>query len=377
VSGGPWKRSLRKFVFDVLPEAYAEATGNGALPASARTLFYKVRPLLQRQTDRELKYSYFTQNLLPAYQREVESLPLAYYDPRGELHEPHDRRRVIQLGTREVAEYRLPKWTFNKILYVEKQGLWPVIHASRLAERYDMAVALGQGYPVEAVRALFDHAHSYGDYRIFALHDADTYGYNIARVLAEETKRMPDHDIDVTDLGLTVADAKDAGLQVEYFIRQNALPTDLHLTDEELDWFTGEQISAKKWRCKRVELNAFTSPDLIAYIEAKLDAADATDKIVPPDDVLRRDAHAAARGLVREWAMAWLEERFDHDSLADALVDEYAAQFVTDPAGWVADGHARDRATWWRDAVSRGIDRGIAEREDDLATRLTELLDAL
>ena len=81
----------------MLPEAKAAA----GLVVAVRTLFYKVRPLVQKRTDKELEYKYFSQTLLPEYQREHEVLDGLYYEARGELHHPHDGT-VTQLGTREV-----------------------------------------------------------------------------------------------------------------------------------------------------------------------------------------------------------------------------------------------------------------------------------
>lgn len=52
-------RTLRDAVFEVLPEAMRLATGDGRYPVSARTLYYQVRPLVQRLTGRELDYNYF------------------------------------------------------------------------------------------------------------------------------------------------------------------------------------------------------------------------------------------------------------------------------------------------------------------------------
>lgn len=365
--------SIRAVVFAVLPEAWAAGTGNGALPISTRTLFYKVRPLFQQRCDRELKYSYFAYTLLPAYQRAREPLRGLYYDPRGELHEPHTST-VVQLGTREVASYQLPAWTFDKVLYVEKKGLWPVLQAARLAERYDLAVVVGEGYPVEAIRGLFARAQSNGGYRIFALHDADPYGYNIARVLAEETTRMPGYQVEVADLGLTVADAIRLRLPAEAFTRTSALPTGLDLAPVELEWFEGEQTGPRAWACQRVELNAFSSPDLIAYIETKLGEASATGKIVPPDDVLVYEARYRARVALRGWAEWWLSERFGIDRLADRIVNAFADQIVTDPAAWVTEAHEANRATWWKQAIEHAVQTRVDQREEALVSALERML---
>jgi len=94
--------------FAVMEEAYTKTTGNGQYHAPARNLYYVVREMIQQYTDKELTYEWFTNpEYLPAYRREVNPLPLIYYDPRGELHEPHTGI-TVPLGTREIEGYSLP-----------------------------------------------------------------------------------------------------------------------------------------------------------------------------------------------------------------------------------------------------------------------------
>ena len=141
--------TLKDAVFEVMEEAKAVA---GHVVA-ARTLYYKVRPLIQEFTDKELKYEYFSQTLLPEYERTVAPLPGLYYEARGALHHPHDDQ-VIPLGTREVEAYIPPSWQFDKVLYIEKEGLEAQLAPYRLGERYDMAIIYGKGEPVTACRTL-------------------------------------------------------------------------------------------------------------------------------------------------------------------------------------------------------------------------------
>src|SRR5579871_3727162 len=123
--------TLKEAVFYVLPEAWQAAAGTLGI-ASARTLYYQVRPRIQPYTSKDLDFNYFSQDLLTQYRElhgEIEGL---YYEPRGILYEPHSGAEV-PLGTREVDAYTFPKWTYNKILYIEKKGLWPVLKAAKLA----------------------------------------------------------------------------------------------------------------------------------------------------------------------------------------------------------------------------------------------------
>lgn len=260
------KVSQNDVVFSVLPQAIRNAGAH----FSARDLYYATRPLAYDHADWEvgnrLEYPYFSQTLLTEYQELRGPIAGLWRDPRGNLHEPHTGRSIA-LGTREVADYSFPEYTFNKILYVEKEGEWPKLQAARLAERYDMAVASAKGYPVEAVRELFKQAER-GDCQLFVFHDADIDGYEIARVLREATRRMPNHSVEVLDIGLTVEDALEMGLDSEPFSRKKGVPYTLRrrLSEDAEEYFVHRQ--------ERFELNAIL-PDTrrIEYIERKLEGS--------------------------------------------------------------------------------------------------------
>lgn len=49
-----------------------------------------------------------------------------YRDSRGTLYHPHTGD-IIPLGTLDVERYKRPKWTFNKILYSEKEGFFEIL----------------------------------------------------------------------------------------------------------------------------------------------------------------------------------------------------------------------------------------------------------
>jgi hypothetical protein len=310
----------------VIPEAVRQVRAGTDLPFSSHTLFYKIRPLALKllPPGTTLKAQYVEQTLIPAYEREHGPITGMYREPRGELHEPHDpeRLRTVRLGTREVAAYVPPAWTYDKILVVEKAGLWPVLEAARIADRYDMAVVTSEGFAAEAPRDLLAELRSQ-DMTIFVLHDADHCGYNIARTLGEETERMPGHHIDVIDLGLTVEAAIGLGMDPEPYTRESALPARLipHLTDAAREWFTGTVTERdndgkpKKWRCKRVELNAFTSPGLIAYIEDNLARHGADRKVIPPRLVLRNELQQARDAEIARQVEAIIADLADNGSI--------------------------------------------------------------
>ncbi|MEY9938591.1 ATP-binding protein [Streptacidiphilus sp. MAP5-3] len=320
----------KEAVFRVLPEAIRQVRGGASLSFSSHTLYYKIRPLALKliKPGSTLDASYVEQTLIPAWEREHGPIAGLYREPRGTLHHPHDTdgERDLRLGTLAVAQYVPPRWNYNKILVIEKTGLWPPIRQARIAERYDMAVVLTEGYGTAACRDLLAKLPA-GQVQIFVLHDADPDGYNIARTLGEETVRMPDHHVEIIDLGLHVEHAQALRLETEPFIRHSALPAGLEgqLSPTALTWFTGEPIStnhrgqAKRWQGKRVELNAFSSPELITYIKEQLAHHGATGKVIPPDHILRDTAAASIRAHARRIVDEAITEVIRPDDITQSL----------------------------------------------------------
>ncbi|MFI5529241.1 ATP-binding protein [Kitasatospora sp. NPDC051853] len=350
-------------VFAVMREAIAQARGADGLSFSSHTLFYKIRPLALKllPAGSKLKAPYVEQTLIPEWERANGPILGLYREPRGTLHHPHDPdgTKDVHLGTREVERYRPPQWSYNKILVIEKTGLWLPVRESGIADRYDMAIITNEGYSTEACRALLAKMPP-GDVQIFVLHDADPAGYNIARTLGEETARMPDHRVEVIDLGLSVDDAIAKGLEAEPDTRQAALPARIlpHLTDTARTWFTGTACDwnrkggPRKWRYQRVELNAFSSPELIAYIEEGLARHHATGKVIPPDSWLS----ATAEGSLRHRAATAVGEAIDAMFPKDRLIDEILAGLDTDQitaisSTDIAQFHTHRPALSWADAV--------------------------
>lgn len=315
--------TVKEAVFHVLPEAIRKGTGSGKYPISARNLYYQVRPLIREIVDSDLRYNYFSQELLISYQEENGAIEKLYYDPRGILYEPHSGR-MVSLGTREVERYEFPKWEFNKLLYIEKKGLWPILKESRIAERYDLAVLTGEGYASTAARELFRNADRGGKYQIFVLHDADPDGYNIARTLRESTRRMPGYSVDVIDLGLHIGEALEMGLETEEFTRKKALPAGLELNEIERQYFGGRQVGYKRkeWISTRVELNAIAPPDLVEFIERKLKDAGATGKVVPPDEIIIKQAENFRKEAIKDYAKEAIEKLLDVPKLLSKVVSE-------------------------------------------------------
>ncbi|KUK32064.1 MAG: ATP-binding region ATPase domain protein [Thermoanaerobacterales bacterium 50_218] len=361
------ERTLKDAVFHVLPEALEKATGGSKYPVSARTLFYQVRPLIQAYTSKELDYNYFSQQLLVEYQELFGPLQLLYYDPRGYLYEPHTGR-TLALGTREVESYDFPEWTFDKILYVEKKGIWPVLQAANLTERYDMAVVAAEGYATQAARVLFHRAERDREYRLFVLHDADPYGYNIARTLREETRRMKGYRVDVVDIGLKLEEAVEMGLQSEEYTRQQDIPHGVKesLTELEQEWFVGCQVGKRAWICRRVELNAMSAPQLVSFIESKLAEHGATAKILPPEGVVVTQARELYCTLAGRLAEQRILEMLDVPGLVRRVLEQVGAADFTGLRERLARMLASNPPESWRDLVEAEVEKAALETVEEV-----------
>jgi hypothetical protein len=344
---------IKDIVFEVLGRAIANAGTN----FSRRDLFYAARPLCYDHSEWEggkvLDYIYFSQTLLTEYQEENGSIAGLWTDARGHLHEPHTGKS-IGLGTIEVANYEFPEYTFDKILYVEKEGELPKLQAAKLGERYDMAICSGKGQPTEAVRTLFDRAEA-GDYQLFVFHDADLDGYDIARVMAEATKRMPDYFVDVIDIGLTVEDALEMGLSPEPFSRQRNISRDLRmrLSGVAREYLYQRPAYGKGIKGHRFELNAIL-PDTsrIEYIERKLEENGVRGKVIPPEAALKERREKMYREKVEGWVDDIIAEMLDADKLKNKMVEEFEERFKLQGArAWIETGFKRDDTLSWRDAL--------------------------
>jgi hypothetical protein len=360
------KISQKEIVFEILPRAIANAGTN----FSRRDLYYAARPLCydhsEWETGKTLEYSYFSQQLLTEYQEENGLIAGMWTDPRGHLHEPHTGKSVA-LGTREVASYEFPEYTFDKILYVEKEGELSKLKAAKLAERYDMAICSGKGQPTEAVRTLFEHAEG-KDFQLFVFHDADLDGYNIAHVMAEETRRMPDYSVDVVDIGLTIEDAVEMGLAPEPFRRK-----------KNISWELRSRLSpmAREYLCQRdgyrgihgqrFELNAIL-PDTrrIEYIERKLKENGVRDKVIPPEDALAERREKMYREKIDGWVGEIIDEVLDTDELKRKMAEEFQGRFKLEGAErWIKAGFKRDDTQSWRRALNATLDAAYRAKHRD------------
>jgi hypothetical protein len=301
---GSNRESLKDIVFCHIEEAYDAVSDHGKLPAHARQLMYDVRRRIQDETDEQLNDSYFTQNLLPAYVRENPEADRwdIVFDARGHFHEPHTGQSAA-LGTLDVRRYLRgkpngntefdpddlfpthgPKNRFGAILFIEKEGFMPLFEAVKLAERFDLAIMSTKGLSNVAARQLVDRLCGENKVPLFVLRDFDKAGFSIAGTLSRDTDRYSfTHSVQVVDLGLLLEDVKEWNLGSESFhIKADTYSMKRNLrrngaTEDEIEFIAVNR--------RRVELNAFRSADLIAFIESKL-SKHGIKKVIPNAETL-------------------------------------------------------------------------------------------
>jgi hypothetical protein len=341
------RMTIADAAYAVMTDAYLAAAANPGgdrLPVKARQIMYQARPDILELTGRsEFRDNYFTQTLLPAYVQDYPEETATWdviYDARGHLNEPHTGRSV-PLGTLEVRQYlgdrpsrrkhpqlasnglyetRGPEHRFRNILFVEKEGFDELFAAVRLAERFDIAIMSTKGMSVVAARALLDRLAPLVDH-IFVLHDCDISGFSIFGTLGTNSDRYTfanDLADKLIDIGLRLEDARAMGLAAEPVKvekdRDKVRETlERHgATAEEIEFLAPEDEDAT---CRRVELNAMTSRQLVDFVEAAF-LRHGVAKVVPEPAV------------IREHALHLIESRLSEKLLArhaDAIAAEAAA----------------------------------------------------
>jgi hypothetical protein len=317
----------------LMREAYMKASGNGMLPAKARQIMYCARPALQKAAGgQKLDDLYFTKTLLPKFLTENPELTANWdivFDARGHFEEPHTGFN-FGLGTVEVREYlaslhdpklvaaflksakvdfRGPSGSFGGLLFIEKDGFNKVLAAARIPERYDIAVMSTKGTSVTAARKLADIICADYDIPLLIARDFDKTGFSISGTLQRDTWRYTFQNvIEVKELGLSLDDVEEIGLESEYQHHvkskdKQAMMDNMHengASEAEIEFMFRDFDKIQSMQCtRRVELNAMTSPQFVAFIERKL-KREKIKKIIPDKKELDDAYRGFARGYEAE-----------------------------------------------------------------------------
>ncbi len=287
-------QSQKQIILDALPAAIAKASGDGEYRFSIRQLFYAVRPYLLTALEQEPSYDWFAQVITDHEAETGADIPGIYRDSRGTLYHPHTHTE-IPLGTLAVEKYRRPSWTFNKVLYCEKEGFFPILRAAQWPERHDCALLTSKGFASRAARDVLDLLGKTDEpLTFFCIHDADGPGTMIYEALQEGTRARPGRQVKIINLGLEVEEALEMKLQIEPVERKGNRNVTVagYVAQKAREWLQEH----------RVELNAMPTPDFIAWLERKI-AKHSAGKVLPPpavtEDTLRRELLAWLRRRIR------------------------------------------------------------------------------
>jgi hypothetical protein len=303
----PTSWSIKDAAYRVMEAAYMKASAGGTLPANARQVMYAARPEILRLTGKtKLDDAYFTQRLLPNYVNEHAAETTDWdvvFDSRGSFMEPHTGVE-FGLGTIEVRQYlgeraafgpavavrthilyptHGPEHRFNTVLFVEKEGFFPLLQAAAIAERFDIAITSTKGMTVTAARLLFDRVVERGVKRVLVLHDFDVSGFSIFGTLGTTNRRYTfANKVPMVDLGLRLADVREMGLQAE----PHESKGDWEARSETLRRHGASWDEIEFLQRERVELNMMTSDVFVAFPERKL-REHGVGKIMPDRKVLQ------------------------------------------------------------------------------------------
>jgi hypothetical protein len=356
------KQTQKDVVLDNLDAAIADASGGGEFRFTVRQVFYVLRPIVMSEMEAELKIGNFT-TIITDYESEHGEIPGMYREPRGSIYHPH-RGETITLGTLMVEDYERPEWTFSAALYIEKEGFGEALKEARWAERHDCMLMSSKGFSSRAARDLVDKLAEHDEpVVIFCVHDADAAGTLIHQTFQEATKARGARKIRIVNLGLEPWEAVAMGLEAEDVAAgDRRKPVADYVLDREDVAPNGEPWD--EWlQTHRIELNALTTPQFIAWLDRKLAGY---SKLVPPADVLA----AELEERIEEKLRANITERILREARIDAQVAEAIAAIEKPTPAALAEGIRElfesepDRE--WRDHIEAIVK---LKTEDDLLTR--------
>jgi hypothetical protein len=336
--GRPLSISLREAAWDVMEDAYTAASAGGTLPANPRQIMYAARPEVLRISEKtNLDSQYFCQTLLPDYIRENPETCASWdiaWDDRGHFTEPHTKMS-FGIGTLNVRDYTGaysaavlqeagfgpakiatsgPASRYDAMLYIEKEGFTAILERARIAEKFDIAIMSCKGMSVTAARMLIDQTCARYHIPLLILHDFDVSGFSIAQTLCNDTRRFSfSSEFKTIDLGLRLADVEQLGLESEpvSFGKTDPYKIDIRL---HRNGATAEE-KAFLMEGQRVELNAMTSDQFVAFVERKLTEAGIA-KVVPPADQLAKAFSLFVRSRRIEAIVDEAIEELDDEEIA-------------------------------------------------------------
>lgn len=292
-----------------LVDAVEKVSGGGQHRFSQRQLYYAIRPFVMHETGSEVTYGHF-EKIITDYERDIAPVDGMYRDSRGILYHPHVREE-LPVGTLSIERYKRPPWTFSRVLYCEKEGLFQVLIDSKWPERHDCALLTSKGFASRAARDLLDLL---GDdesepVTFYCIHDADGPGTMIYEALQDGTAARPGRLAHIVNLGLEPDDATAMGLEVEAFERKGSVAVAQYVGPMWRQWL----------QTQRVELNAMSTPQFLEWLTERFEQFE-KGKLVPPPGVMQQ--------TLRDDLTVRMREQVVERLLEDAKAEEKVAKAI-------------------------------------------------
>jgi hypothetical protein len=310
------RTSQKDIVLDNLNHAIATVSGDGGFRFNQRQILYVIRKIVRDEIGKTLTTANFD-NIITDHENEHGEIPLMYREPRGSIYHPH-RGETITLGTLTVENYERPVWTYNKILYIEKEGWLEALKAVRWPERHDCTLMSSKGFTTRAARDLVDKLAEHDEpVDVFCVHDADGYGTTIYQTFQEATKARGARKVQIVNLGLEPWEAIAMGLEVETVERgDKRRPVADYVRDRK------DGARWEEWlQTHRVELNAMTTPQFIEWLDRKM-TEHADGKLIPPPDILEAELNGRIEQKVHDAVVARILREADVDAQVAAALAE-------------------------------------------------------
>lgn len=351
------RRTQKSMVYEATPEGAGTLSEGGRYRFSQRHLLYVIRPAIKPELGRDIEWDTFTK-IVTEYEDEVGPIPGMYRDPRGVVYHPH-LREEIPLGTLAVEEYRRPDWVFNKILYVEKEGFFPLLKDLQWPERHDCALLTSKGQATRAAKDLIDLlGETDEELTFFCIHDADAPGTMIYQALQEATRARPARKVKIINLGLEPWEALDMGLASEPITYKKREPVGSYVAHKWATWL----------QKNRVELNAMTPRVFVEWLDRKVAPYD-QGKVIPPPVFLYAELAEAVKKEVTDR----LTKKILEEAGLDRLVETSTAMLAEDLVGIaveldrrVSDMLVAAPTDNWRRPIERLADNLVDLKAGDL-----------
>jgi hypothetical protein len=332
----------KSIVLECLDEAIW-LTGSGKR-FSQRQLFYKVRDIVQKTGAGELKWSNF-QKIITDHENEIgHDIPLMTRDDRGTVYHPHTGE-MMSLGTLMVEVYKPPDWTYNKVLFIEKEGFFPILIGEKWPERRDCCLITAKGQATRGCKDFFDGLKDNKEgMKFFAIHDADAAGTVIYEALQEETRARGARKVSIENWGLEVQEGLAMGLVPEDLEeKERYRPVASYVSEKDADYL----------QTHRVELNAMTTPQFIEWLDTKMEKF-GQGKLIPPDAVIAQEFYNDVSENIKEQIKERILREQDFEGQCQVELEEIKPavnETIRELTKVVTDSLAKDPVQSWRGPV--------------------------